>query len=63
MQASAAIVTSGSHHQNALLGAQLNRALQDWVRLTKGRELATTDIDDMRSLLDGLLDGPCQIEL
>src|SRR5688572_13116974 len=63
MQTLAPIVAGSGDDQNIVVDARLNGLAEKFVRLFRARGLSTTDINDMRAVLDRLKDRPRQIEL
>ena len=63
VQAFAAVVACGGHDEHLVVGAEADGVGQQRVRLVGGRQFAPADINNVGSIIDGLADGACQVDL
>ena len=63
METVTAIVTRSRHNEHVVVLAQTDRIRQELVTFSRYRQLTTTHVDDMGSLLNGLRNRPCEVNL
>ena len=63
MQAGAAVIPDSCNNKHIVVLAQAQRPREHALRLPFWRLLPPADVDDVSSLLHGLLDGSSKIEL
>jgi hypothetical protein len=58
-----AIIARGGDDQNIVVRTQTDRLSQQGIGLAGWDQFPTADVDDLSAMVDGLADGPGQVEL